>query len=165
VTQVVVAFLPGEVTGFVGGILFGPARGILYSTIGLTLGSWIAFLLGRCLGHPVITRLIRHETIVHYEDMLFGTKRRFLAFLMFLIPGFPKDILCYLLGLTPMGRIEFLIISTPGRLFGTILLTYEGTYFRQEKYILFFILVGIALGTALLVWIFKEQIEHWMKHP
>src|SRR5512136_1524000 len=40
--QVVAAPVPGEVTGFVGGYFFGNFSGIVYSTIGLAIGSWIA---------------------------------------------------------------------------------------------------------------------------
>src|SRR5512143_1723614 len=49
VLQVIFAPIPGEATGFIGGYLFGVPLGMLYSTIGLTLGSIIAFLLGRWL--------------------------------------------------------------------------------------------------------------------
>jgi uncharacterized membrane protein YdjX (TVP38/TMEM64 family) len=163
VTQVVAGFIPGEVTGFAGGALFGPLWGTVYSTVGLTLGSWIAFLLARHVGRPLVNRLFKRQAMARYEAILFGSKRRLLALLMFLIPGFPKDVLCYLLGFTAMGHVEFLLISTAGRLLGTTFLAFGGAYFREEKYVSFFILAGIALGTALLVWIFKEQIERWMR--
>jgi len=96
--QVVAAPIPGEVTGFAGGILFGTFWGIIYSTIGLTLGSWIAFMLARTAGRPLVERVVSPETIKRY-DYIMKHKGLFLAFLLFLIPGFPKDYLCYLLGL------------------------------------------------------------------
>jgi len=52
--QVVAAPVPGEVTGFAGGMLFGTVSGIIYSTIGLTIGSWIAFMLARIAGRPLV---------------------------------------------------------------------------------------------------------------
>src|SRR3990172_3254358 len=54
VLQVVAAPIPGEVSGFVGGMFFGKVWGILFSTIGLTLGSWIAFNLARLMGRPLV---------------------------------------------------------------------------------------------------------------
>ena len=123
--QVIAAPVPGEVTGFVGGVFFGAGWGILYSTIGLTLGSWIAFVLARLAGRPLVQMVVNPDTIKRY-DYVMKHKGLFLAFLMFLIPGFPKDILCYLLGLGHMSQRHFLLVSTSGRLLGTTLLTLGG---------------------------------------
>ncbi len=52
--QVIVAPIPGELTGVVGGFLFGTWRAVAYSSLGLTLGSAIAFLLARLIGLPFV---------------------------------------------------------------------------------------------------------------
>ena len=158
VVQVVAAPLPGEVTGFVGGILFGPVWGVVYSTIGLTIGSWIAFMLARWLGRPIVERIASRETIERY-DYVMKHKGLLLAFLMFLIPGFPKDILCYVLGLGHMQQRDFLIVSASGRLLGTVLLTVGGTFFRDARYGALFTVVGISLAIILLVMIYRDRIE------
>ena len=162
VIQVVVAILPGEVTGFVGGIFFGPLWGVIFSTIGLTLGSWIAFNLAHLFGRPLIDIIVRQETIKRF-DYVMKHKGLFIAFLLFLIPGFPKDILCYLLGLGHMRQGEFLVVSIVGRLLGTALLTIGGTFFRDERYGALFTLVGISFGMILIVLIFRERFEGWFK--
>ncbi|OGI50359.1 MAG: hypothetical protein A3E57_01820 [Candidatus Muproteobacteria bacterium RIFCSPHIGHO2_12_FULL_60_33] len=158
VVQVVAAPLPGEVTGFVGGILFGPVWGVVYSTIGLTIGSWLAFMLARLLGRPIVERFASRETIERY-DYVMKHKGLLLAFLMFLIPGFPKDILCYVLGLGHMQQRDFLIVSASGRLLGTVLLTVGGTFFRDARYGALFTVVGISLAIILLVMIYRDRIE------
>ncbi len=162
VIQVMVAILPGEVTGFVGGILFGPLWGIVFSTLGLTLGSWIAFRLARLVGRPVVEIFVSQETIKRYDYVL-KHKGMFLVFLMFLIPGFPKDILCYLLGLGHMRQGDFLMVSTAGRLLGTVLLTVGGSFFRDERYGAFFTVIGIGLGVILIALIYREKIERWFR--
>ncbi len=156
--QVVAAPVPGEVTGFVGGMFFGPMWGVIYSTIGLTVGSWIAFLLARLLGRPLVERMVSLETIQRY-DYVMKHKGLWLAFLMFLIPGFPKDFLCYLLGLGHMRQRDFLLVSASGRLLGTILLTMGGTYFRDARYGALFTVVGLSLAVILLVMIYRDRIE------
>src|SRR5262245_17881464 len=78
--QVIAAPVPGEVTGLVGGYIFGPAAGVLYSTIGLTLGSWIAFMLARLAGQPLVELVAKPETIKRY-DYVMKHKGMFLAFL------------------------------------------------------------------------------------
>jgi uncharacterized membrane protein YdjX (TVP38/TMEM64 family) len=156
--QVVAAPVPGEATGFVGGMFFGTGWGILYSTIGLTLGSWIAFMLARFAGRPLVERVVKTDTIKRY-DYVMKHKGMFLAFLMFLIPGFPKDILCYLLGLGHMGQRDFLLVSTTGRLLGTALLTLGGTLFRDKRYGALFTLLGASLFLILLTMVYREAIE------
>ena len=158
IVQVVAAPVPGEVTGFVGGILFGPVWGVVYSTIGLTIGSWLAFMLARLLGRPLVERLVSAETIQRY-DYVMQHKGLLLAFLMFLIPGFPKDILCYVLGLGHMQQRDFLLVSASGRLLGTVLLTMGGTYFRDAHYGALFTIVGVSLGIILIAMIYRDRIE------
>ena len=160
--QVIAAPVPGEVTGFVGGYFFGAGWGILYSTIGLTLGSWLAFTLSRLLGRHIIEVVVNPEALNRY-DYVMKHKGMFVAFLMFLIPGFPKDILCYILGLGHMGQREFLLVSTSGRLLGTTLLTIGGTYFRDARYGAFFTVVGIGIGAILVVMIYRENLERWFR--
>ena len=156
--QVIAAPIPGEATGFAGGLLFGPAGGIVYSTIGLTIGSWAAFLLARLMGRPLVEALVRAETMRRY-DYVMRHKGLFLVFLMFLVPGFPKDFLCYILGLGHMRQRDFLAISVSGRLLGTVLLTLGGTYFRDERWWALFMVIGIGLAVVLLVMVYRRRIE------
>jgi uncharacterized membrane protein YdjX (TVP38/TMEM64 family) len=160
--QVIVAPVPGEATGFVGGMFFGTGWGILYSTIGLTLGSLIAFLLARFAGRPLVEMVVKAETIKRY-DYVMRHKGLFLAFLMFLIPGFPKDILCYLLGLGHMRQRDFLLVSTTGRLLGTTLLTVGGALFRDKRYGALFTLLGFSLLFILLTMVYRVTIERWFR--
>src|SRR4030042_6092564 len=162
VIQVFVAILPGEVTGFVGGMFFGPLWGIIFSTTGLTLGSWIAFNLAHLVGRPLIDILVRQETIKRF-DYVMKHRGLFLAFLLFLIPGFPKDILCSLLGLGHMRQIDFLMVSTIGRLLGTTLLTIGGSFFRDERYGAFFTMIGISIGMILFILIYRDRIQRWFR--
>jgi len=160
--QVVAAPVPGEVTGFAGGMIFGPLWGVVYSSIGLTIGSWIAFMLARLLGRPLVERMVSLETIQRY-DYVMKHKGLLLAFLMFLIPGFPKDFLCYLLGLGHMRHRDFLLISATGRLLGTVLLTMGGTYFRDARYGALFTVVGVSLAIILLVMIYRDRVEQLLR--
>ena len=156
--QVIAAPIPGEATGFVGGLMFGPFWGVVLSTIGLTLGSWAAFVLARLMGRPLVEAVVRAETLRRY-DYVMKHKGLFLAFLMFLIPGFPKDILCYLLGLGHMRLRDFLAVSVSGRLLGTILLTLGGTYVRDERWMALYVVIGVGLAITLLAMIYRRRLE------
>ena len=102
------------------------------------------------------------ETIRRY-DYIMKHKGLFLAFLMFLLPGFPKDYLCYLLGLGHMRQRDFLAVSITGRLLGTVLLTVEGSFFRDKRYVAFFTILGISIVMVLLVMIYRGNIERWFR--
>lgn len=160
--QVVAAPIPGEVTGLLGGFVFGKFQGIILSTIGLTLGSLLAFTLSRKFGRPFVERVVDHSTIRRF-DYILHHKGAFIVFLMFLIPGFPKDYLCYMLGLGHFSTSEFLVIGATGRLLGTVMLTLGGDYLRHEEYYKFFILSGAALVVILIAYAYKDKLERFFR--
>jgi uncharacterized membrane protein YdjX (TVP38/TMEM64 family) len=120
IIQIIIAPIPGGAIEFLGGYLFGVTSGFFYSMIGLILGSWMAFSLARIFEKLAVEKFVSPKTIKKF-DYLVGHEGTILSFLLFLIPGFPKDALCYLLGLTPMHTGIFLIISTIGRVPGTLM--------------------------------------------
>ena len=82
-----------------------------------------------------------------------------IAFLLFLIPGFPKDYLCYLLGLGHMDLKTFLIISTVGRFLGTALLTYQGHLAREKETLVLGIDDGISLFLLVGAYFLRPRLE------
>jgi len=158
VVQVVAAPIPGEATGVLGGYLYGPAVGVVLSTIGLTLGSYVAFSLSRFFGRPLTDKFVDAKTMERFDYLLLH-KGLFLIFLLFLIPGFPKDYLCYILGLGHLTTLEFLAIATTGRLLGTMLLTLGGTFLRNHQYSRFFLLSGAAVVIVILTIACRDRLE------
>lgn len=150
--QVVVAPVPGEITGFVGGLLFGKVAGTVYSTIGLTLGSVLAFGIARRFGATFVHKIIKKEYIDRFD--YFVTHRGlYVAFILFLIPGFPKDSLCYLLGLTRLRFLDFVLMNLFGRFPGTLMLGLQGDALRNKHYTAFWVLLvcSILLVAAMYV--------------
>lgn len=162
VLQVVVAPIPGEITGLLGGFLYGPILGTLISTVGLTIGSYMAFALSRSLGRPFVERFVPEPALKRF-DYLLNQKRIFLVFLLFLIPGIPKDYLCYVLGLGQLSPLVFITISSIGRLFGTILLSFGGDFIRLGQYGRFFILFCVALIVVLAAIACKDRLERLLR--
>ena len=158
IAQVVAAPIPGEVTGLLGGFLYGPLLGVLLSTVGLTIGSYIAFALARTFGRPFVDKLVDKRVMKRF-DYLLHHRGAFLVFLLFLIPGLPKDYLCYILGLGHLSTTEFLVIGGTGRLFGTILLTLGGSFIRHHQYKRFFVLAGVAIIVVLVAMAYRDKLE------
>ena len=162
IIQVVVAPIPGGAIEFLGGYLFGVEAGFFYSMIGLILGSWMAFSLARIFEKLAVEKFVSPQTIKKF-DYLIGHEGLILSFLLFLIPGFPKDALCYLLGLTPMHMGIFLIISTIGRIPGTLMATLQGAKAFEHQYKSFLVLLGISALVILAFYIYHDEIHHWIK--
>jgi uncharacterized membrane protein YdjX (TVP38/TMEM64 family) len=160
--QVVAAPIPGEATGVLGGFLYGPVAGVILSTAGLTLGSYVAFTLSRIFGRPLTERFVDARTMERF-DYLLHHKGAFLVFLLFLIPGFPKDYLCYMLGLGHLSTLEFLAIASTGRLLGTTMLTLGGTFLRDRQYYRFFSLTGVAVVLVFLAIAYKDRLERFFR--
>jgi uncharacterized membrane protein YdjX (TVP38/TMEM64 family) len=155
ILQVVAAPIPGEVTGLIGGYIYGPFLGTIYSTIGLTVGSWLAFMLARFFGLPLVEKTVKPEIIQKYDHFL-EHRGLFVSFLLFLIPGFPKDYLCYIMGLSHMVTWHFLVISTTGRILGTIMLSVSGSYARNDQYTALFIIAGISCVFIIIAYFYHD---------
>lgn len=162
VFQVVFAPIPGEATGFLGGYLFGVLPGFLYSTAGLTAGSYLAFQLARLLEVSFVEAIVSKEVLKKFD---FAAKENgvIISFLLFLIPGFPKDYLCFILGLSPMPLKIFLVITVVGRMPGTMMLSLQGANVSGHDYTSFFILLGISILIGLLVIIYRDPLYEWLK--
>jgi uncharacterized membrane protein YdjX (TVP38/TMEM64 family) len=157
ILQVILAPIPGEATGVIGGYLYGPILGTLYSTIGLALGSWLAFCLAHIFGEPLVEKIVKAETLRKYDSFL-DHKGRFVIFILFLIPGFPKDALSYMLGLSHMRALSFIVISTVGRLLGTVSLSLMGSFARNNQYEgLAIILIGCCV-IVFVAYLYRDRL-------
>jgi uncharacterized membrane protein YdjX (TVP38/TMEM64 family) len=161
--QVVLAPIPGEITGPVGGALFGTTWGLVYSSIGLTIGTLICFGLGRAWGEPIVRPWLSEH---HWNRMSFiiEAEGAILCFILYLIPGFPKDIISYLFGISPMPFWLFAAVSTVGRIPGTWVSSYFGAHVGEQEYIYAAVFIAIIAAACLPLWYYRERILKWV-HP
>jgi uncharacterized membrane protein YdjX (TVP38/TMEM64 family) len=162
IIQVVIAPIPGGAVEFLGGYLFGVKAGLIYSMIGLTLGSWLAFSLARVFEKIAVEKFVSEKTRKKF-DYLVEHEGVILSFILFLLPGFPKDAFCYILGLTPMHLGIFLIISTIGRIPGTLIAILQGAKVFEQQYYTFGMLLGGSVLVILVFYIYHEEIHNLIK--
>jgi uncharacterized membrane protein YdjX (TVP38/TMEM64 family) len=160
--QVVISPIPGEVTGIVGGYIYGATLGFILSTLGLALGSLAAFELARILGRPFVQKFVNQKLIKKFEFLTTDTGAT-LCFLLFLIPGFPKDVLCYLLGMSRMKLTTFLVLSTLGRMPGTFLLTLQGASIRSQRYHTAGAVAATGVVIVFVGYLYRGQLYRWIK--
>jgi len=162
IVQVVAAPIPGELTGFIGGFIYGPFLGAVYSTIGLTLGSWLAFALAHFFGMPLLEKIVKPEVIEKFDHFM-EHQGVLVSFFLFLIPGFPKDYLCYIMGVSRMPVLMFLIISAAGRLLGTIMLSITGSSARDGHYILLSLFVAAGIIIFIAAYRYQDKLLAFLK--
>ncbi len=113
--QVVVLPIPSVVSTVAGVALFGAFRAMIYSLLGIVLGSFVAFFIGRKLGYRAVSWMVGEDTLNKWQKKLKGKDNLFLT-LMFILPLFPDDILCLLAGLSSMTTKYFVAVILLSRL-------------------------------------------------
>ena len=162
ILQVVIAPIPGEATGFIGGFLFGAFKGFLYSSIGLSVGSLINFGIGRLLGKRFIRKLIPASQI-NQLDKLVHRQGAIVLFICFLFPGFPKDYLCLFLGISDLPFKLFFVMATFGRMPGTLALSVQGASLYEQEYVLMTVITVFCFVSAYLSYHYIENLYNWME--
>ena len=142
--QVFIALIPGELLETAAGFAFGPWFGTLLCYLGVGLASALVFALTRRFGVKLVEVFITREKINELRFLNTEKKRNLLIFLLFFIPGTPKDLLTYFVGLTEIRLGEFLLISLVARIPSVVSSTFGGHLLGEERYIGAIVLYGIT---------------------
>jgi uncharacterized membrane protein YdjX (TVP38/TMEM64 family) len=161
--QVVIFFIPGEVTQFAGGYVFGTWLGLLLSYLGIMLGSLMAFSIARLFEHSATDLLVDRKTVRQFDRLVYGKSGFWPMFILFLIPGIPKDLLCYIAGLTPMHVMTFLAISTIGRFPGVLLSSLFGDSLAERDWTAVGLSTGMTLGLLGIVYLLRAPLERYRR--
>lgn len=156
--QVVVALLPGEVFEIVGGYAFGTVWGTALCLFGSAVGSVIVFGLVRRYGIKLVQVFFPVEKLKALHFLKNSPKRIFLFVIIFMIPGTPKDLLCYYAGLTDMKFVTFIIIATLGRIPAMITSTLGGDALGLQNYMFAIVVFVVAIAISGIGLIIYNQI-------
>jgi uncharacterized membrane protein YdjX (TVP38/TMEM64 family) len=161
--QVVFFFVPGEIPQVAGGYMFGLWVGTVLSLIGITLGAAFNFAISRLLGVPFVNVLFSAQKVERARRITGLPKVRLTFFLFFLIPGIPKDILCYVAGLSVMKLPVFLLFSTLGRMPGIIGSALIGDAAADRRWILAGTIFFVAVVLFVFGFLFRERIQRLLE--
>ncbi len=161
--QVVVFVIPGEVPQIAGGYLFGMWRGALYSVIGILLGSSFNFLLARIFGVPFVRTLFKEQRLKRFDAISKSPRAQIAFFLLFVIPGIPKDVLCYVAGLSTMRYAAFAVVSMVGRLPGILGSAGVGGAAAANRWMTAGIILGVASILFVIGVIFRERLHGFVE--
>ena len=160
VLQVFIALIPGELLESVAGFAFGPVLGTLLCYAGVAIASSLVFLLTRKFGVKLVEVFISREKINQLRFLNTAKKRDILIFLAFFIPGTPKDLLTYFVGLTEIKLGAFLAISLVARVPSVVTSTFGGHLLGEGEYAM---AVVVYAATAFISFLGMLGYNAWMK--
>lgn len=152
--QVIIFFIPGEVMQVAGGYIFGPIIGGIASAVGIILGSAVAYFIANLCGKKYINKLVEKNNLTKIKKILDAGSNNVVIFVIYFIPGIPKDILVYVAGVSNISLKDFLIYSSVGRLPWIIASAIFGHGIHSGNYASM-IIIGIISGVLFLIGILR----------
>ncbi len=157
--QVVIAFVPGEPLEIGAGYAFGAVEGTLLCLIGISLGSFIVFALVKKFGIKLVEVFFTFEKIKSAKFLQNRKKVALIVFLMFFLPGTPKDLLTYFVGLTNIKWKHFFIIATIARIPSVVTSTVGGSLLGTQKYTFAVIVFSVTLIISAVGWVAYKRMS------
>lgn len=158
--QVIIALIPGEPLEIGAGYAFGAVEGTLLCLIGIYLGTVIVFLLVRKFGVKLCEVFFSREKILSLKFLQNKRKSDLIILLLFFLPGTPKDLMTYILGITDI-KFSFLLLLTAARIPSVITSTVGGSALGVKKYVLAIIVFGATVLVSVIgILIYKLILAH-----
>lgn len=157
--QIVVAVVPGEPVQLMAGALYGPAGGLALCLVGILIGSTMIYFFVRALGAKAIDPAVLHK----YRFLQDEKRARSALYLLFFLPGMPKDLLTYLGPFLPLKPGEFLLICTLARFPCLLASTVAGDSLFEGNIALPLALLAVTGALGLVGIRNEEKIMDWLR--
>lgn len=163
--QIIFAVIPGEPFEILAGYAFGSVEGTILCLLASTLGSMAVFALVRKFGIKLVGALFSKKDLREVRFLKSTPKRNYIFFLIFALPGTPKDLLSYFAGLTDMRWTSWLIICSVGRIPSVVTSAIGGSALGEKEYLYAIIAFVVtlclsAIGLGIYKFICKQRDKH-----
>lgn len=159
ILQIIISIIPGQVFQFAAGYVFGFWQGLIYSIIGAGLGTAISYYIAKLLGHNAVITLLGEEKIGDLVEKLNSRMAYNIVFILYLVPGIPKDVVSYAAGISKMRFKTFFPISILGRIpamAGSLLI---GSLYYHKHYTPMIIIAIISVILFCLGIVFRHKLS------
>lgn len=165
ISQIVVAIIPGELVEFVAGTVYGWWGGMLFCLFGVSLGQALIFKMVRQFGSDFAEKIAGSKVMTRFKFLQDEKKLKNILFLMFFIPGTPKDLLTYIVPLTKIKMKDFIVITLFARIPSIVSSTYAGDAFADKNITTMIIVYGVIIAVSLCgTFLYKQwEIRHEKK--
>ena len=147
ILQIIVAIIPGEPIEVLMGIMCGTFGGLFLTLAGIFIGQTLVFFAVKKLGIKFAARFVDVNKFSELSFLKHPEKRDGLIFLLFFIPGTPKDILTYFAPFTGINYLRFILLTTLARIPSVVSSTFAGATLSQGsliKTVLIFAVTGVV---------------------
>lgn len=158
--QVLLAIIPGGPFEVAAGALFGPWIGSFMCDIAMSAGGVITFLFAKKFGMKFIELFTTREKIESVKFLHSSKKSTTLLFLFFLLPGTPKDLMCYVVGLTDIKLSTWIAINVVGRFPAILLSALSGSALGEQRYSIFIAILAIIIVLYFLGSFLYKKLNH-----
>lgn len=155
--QIFVALIPGEPVELMLGYVWGPWLGTATCLLGIFIGTLTVFLLVRKLGMKFVKRVVGTDDLTKYKFLRDKNKVDITIFILFFIPGTPKDALTYIAPIAPISPLKYLLIATFARIPSIITSTLLGDSVADGEYLMAIIVFAITAVISILGIIFGNK--------
>ncbi len=163
VMQIIISVLPGQIIQIAGGYIFGFPLTFIASLIGATVGTMITFFLAKLLGKNAVEVICGEERFHKYQAIMSTSRARKVIFLLYLIPGLPKDVVSYAAGVSEMNPLEFLFLSLMGRTPAMTISILFGVMLDSDNYVSAVILAIVVLVIFSICIMRRKQISVFLE--
>jgi len=158
IIQIIIAIIPGEPFEIIGGVLYGAFGGFILCLLGVLIGTIIVFYLVKWLGQPLVSLIIKRDKLSKLKILNDNKKLELLVFILFLIPGTPKDILTYFVPLTKIRPIKYFTYSTIARIPSIISSTLVGANIGKGNWRLSVIILLSTVAIGLVGILYNDKL-------
>lgn len=157
ISQIFLFILPGEPIEILAGMCYGWIWGTVFIMISSAIIASLIFMLVRKIGKQFVYDFSDEEKIKKIENSkLFKNPKKIeiVLFILFLIPGTPKDLLTYISGLLPIKMSRFILLSTIARIPSIVTSTIAGANIAVgdwRKAIILYILIVVIVAIVLYI--------------
>ncbi len=164
--QIIIALIPGAPVEMAAGYAFGLWGGIGLCLIGTVLGNAIVISLTRMFGRSMVRLFMDDAKIEELTQKLMREQRRmdFMVFILFLIPGTPKDLMTYVAGLLPIPLPRYLIITSIARIPSMIGNALGGSMLGRQNYRAAIITMTVVMLISAVAYMIYRRIETERDH-
>ncbi len=152
----------GEPVEVLAGMSYGPIGGLFVIFLGAFISSVIIFFAVRKFGRNFLYSFVSKEKIEKLENSkLFSNPKKIdsILFILFFIPGTPKDLFVYLAGLLPIKPTKFLLISTFARFPSIISSTIAGSSLVDGNWTMIIVTYAVTFALAGIIMYFFNKRE------
>lgn len=158
IVQIVAAFIPGAPIEVMSGVLFGGFWGVIWCLAGIFIGTVIVFFLVRKFGRPLVYKLFPKEKLDAVKILNDEKKLTLTVFILFVIPGTPKDFLTYIAGLTKIKPSRFFITAAVARTPSMACSVLMGANLGNGRFLISLILFAVIIAASAVGYFVKNRI-------